>query len=309
MIHAGNFIVNLPKVRSVAEVAEFAKILHKLEEEFAIDEHALRFEIMIETPQIVLGADGRSPLPLLVGSGRNAARCRDIRRLRFAPARSGITAAHQSAAPSRVRVRAQHDARRARHVERAIVGRRDRGASDRRQGYGARSVESALRQRAPRDGRWILPRVGICASRTACEPLRRDVCVLSRGARCGRGAAQGIFSRKAEQATRVGSARSTTLRQGTELVNFSRLAVSCGAMTMEEVTDAARHERLRPETDHRVSPFQNRNSMPTASVAIFSVGWAGTSLFAFGAAPVSFPAIIHFPHELLIRLQSTTRSM
>jgi citrate lyase beta subunit len=64
-----HFIVNLPKVTSVDQVAEFAGILAGFEREFGLADGALRLEVMIETPQIVLGADGRSPLPLLAAAG------------------------------------------------------------------------------------------------------------------------------------------------------------------------------------------------------------------------------------------------
>lgn len=60
-----NFIVNLPKIMSVEQIAEFARILADCERKFGISGHTIPFEAMIETPQIVMGADGRSPLSLL----------------------------------------------------------------------------------------------------------------------------------------------------------------------------------------------------------------------------------------------------
>ena len=63
-----NFIVNLPKITSVEQVREFAQLLAACERESGLAERALRFEAMVETPQIVMGADGRSPLPLLVAA-------------------------------------------------------------------------------------------------------------------------------------------------------------------------------------------------------------------------------------------------
>jgi len=64
-----NFIVNLPKITSAEQVAEFARILAALERELGLAERTIKFEVMIETPEIVLGADGRSPLPLLADAG------------------------------------------------------------------------------------------------------------------------------------------------------------------------------------------------------------------------------------------------
>ena len=90
-----NFIVNLPKVTSVAQVAEFVDILAAFEREFGLAEGALRFEVMIETPQIVLAADGRSPLPLLAGAGGERLTGAIFGAYDFT-ASLGITAAHQS---------------------------------------------------------------------------------------------------------------------------------------------------------------------------------------------------------------------
>lgn len=63
-----NFVVNLPKITSVEQVAEFAQILLAAEREFGLADGALKFEAMIETPQVVMGADGRSSLPLLAAA-------------------------------------------------------------------------------------------------------------------------------------------------------------------------------------------------------------------------------------------------
>ncbi|MFI5245184.1 MAG: DUF6986 family protein [Gemmatimonadales bacterium] len=90
-----NFIVNLPKVTSAEQVAEFARILAAFEREFGLAEHALRFEVMIETPGIVLGGDGRSPLPLLSGAGGERLTGAIFGAYDFT-ASVGITAAHQS---------------------------------------------------------------------------------------------------------------------------------------------------------------------------------------------------------------------
>ena len=90
-----NFIVNLPKVTSVGQVTEFVDILAALEREFGLADGALRFEVMVETPQIVLAADGRSPLPLLAGAGGERLTGAIFGAYDFT-ASLGITAAHQS---------------------------------------------------------------------------------------------------------------------------------------------------------------------------------------------------------------------
>ena len=60
--------MNLPKITSVEQVAEFAQILAACEREIGLADCALRFEAMVETPQIVMGADGRAPLPMLAAA-------------------------------------------------------------------------------------------------------------------------------------------------------------------------------------------------------------------------------------------------
>src|SRR5579862_7090555 len=57
------FIVTLPKITLPGQVRAFADVLQLLERELSLAEGTLRFEVMIETPQAVLGADGTSPLP------------------------------------------------------------------------------------------------------------------------------------------------------------------------------------------------------------------------------------------------------
>ena len=61
-----NFVVTLPKITVPEQVACFADILDSFEHEFGLAAGALRFEVMIETPQVILGADGRSALPGLL---------------------------------------------------------------------------------------------------------------------------------------------------------------------------------------------------------------------------------------------------
>jgi len=90
-----NFVVNLPKVSSVEEVEGFAAALATFENGLALDDGTLQFEVMIETPQIVLGADGRSPLSLLVEAGGERLTGAIFGAYDFT-ASLGVTAAHQS---------------------------------------------------------------------------------------------------------------------------------------------------------------------------------------------------------------------
>ncbi len=227
-----NFIVNLPKVRSVAEVSEFAKILQGLEQEFAIDEHALKFEIMIETPQIVLGADGRSPLPLVVEAGGTRLIAAIFGGYDFTGA-LGITAAHQSL---------RHPACEfARNMMLVALGptrvQLSDGATavlpigDRETVHAAWKVHYDNVRHAMAGGfyqGWDLHPAQLVSRYAATFAFFLE----------GREVAATRlknFLAKAEQATRVGSAFDDAAT-GHGLVNFFRLAVSCGAMTMEEVS-------------------------------------------------------------------------
>ncbi len=60
------FIVNLPKVTSVAQVEAFCSLLSDCERDHGLEHETICLEAMIEAPQIVMGEDGRSPLPLLL---------------------------------------------------------------------------------------------------------------------------------------------------------------------------------------------------------------------------------------------------
>jgi citrate lyase beta subunit len=96
--HAGalpdNFVVTIPKVTMAEQVDYTVAVLRQLERRLGLETRSLRFEVMVETPQIILDHEGRSLLPRLV----------DIADGRLAGAHFGtydytaslnITAAHQ----------------------------------------------------------------------------------------------------------------------------------------------------------------------------------------------------------------------
>jgi hypothetical protein len=72
MEHGGlpdGLALTLPKVSTVTQVEAAAEIAAALERAHGLPEGRLRFEVQVETPQLILGADGRSPvarLPLAV---------------------------------------------------------------------------------------------------------------------------------------------------------------------------------------------------------------------------------------------------
>jgi len=60
------FVVTLPKITIVEQVEFATRVFSRLERTLGFGNGTLRFEIMVETPQIILGADGRSPLPRML---------------------------------------------------------------------------------------------------------------------------------------------------------------------------------------------------------------------------------------------------
>ena len=68
-----NFVITLPKVTAPAQADFFATVLDAAEATLGIPPDTLRFEFMVETPQIVIGPDGRCPLPLVLEASRGRA--------------------------------------------------------------------------------------------------------------------------------------------------------------------------------------------------------------------------------------------
>lgn len=54
--------LTLPKVSTVAQVEAMAEVVAALERAHGLPEGRLRFEVQVETPQLVLGADGTAPV-------------------------------------------------------------------------------------------------------------------------------------------------------------------------------------------------------------------------------------------------------
>lgn len=58
-------VLTLPKVSTVEQVEAMAEVAALLERAHGLDAGRIRFEVQVETPQLVLGADGLSPLAKL----------------------------------------------------------------------------------------------------------------------------------------------------------------------------------------------------------------------------------------------------
>ena len=90
-----NFVVTLPKIVVAEQVSAFADLLTRLEKEVGLGAGMLRFEVMIETPQIVLGADGRSALPRVLEAAQGRLTAAHFGTYDYT-AGLGITAAYQA---------------------------------------------------------------------------------------------------------------------------------------------------------------------------------------------------------------------
>jgi citrate lyase beta subunit len=89
-----NWVITLPKITHPAQVSAFVDALEALERKLGLDEGSLRFEAMVETPQLIMDAQGRSALPSLVDAGRGRLVAAHFGTYDYT-ASLNITAAHQ----------------------------------------------------------------------------------------------------------------------------------------------------------------------------------------------------------------------
>jgi citrate lyase beta subunit len=64
------WLLTLPKIAHPGQAAAFADVLDALESRLGLDAETLRFEAMVETPQLIMNAEGRSALPALIDASR-----------------------------------------------------------------------------------------------------------------------------------------------------------------------------------------------------------------------------------------------
>lgn len=88
------FFVTLPKLTSTDQPKVLAHRLADLENRFGLPAHSLKFEIMVETPQTLFGANGSAALPLMVNAGAGRISAAHFGTYDFT-ASMNITAAHQ----------------------------------------------------------------------------------------------------------------------------------------------------------------------------------------------------------------------
>lgn len=89
------FVVTLPKVSGPAQVAAMVELCVRLEDAYDLPPGSLRFEIQIELPSAVLGADGAATVAKLLGAA--AGRCTGLHYGTYDySAAAGVAAAHQA---------------------------------------------------------------------------------------------------------------------------------------------------------------------------------------------------------------------
>ena len=88
------FVVTLPKLQVPEHAAALADVLDVLEPRLGLAPGAVRFEIMIEQAQAVVGADGRVVVPSLVAAARGRCVAAHFGTYDYT-ASCGVTAAHQ----------------------------------------------------------------------------------------------------------------------------------------------------------------------------------------------------------------------
>src|SRR5204863_3440493 len=65
-----NFVVTLPKITIPEQVGALADIFDSIEQQTGLAEGSLKLEMMIETTQSIINAEGRINLPLLLQAAR-----------------------------------------------------------------------------------------------------------------------------------------------------------------------------------------------------------------------------------------------
>ncbi len=65
-----NFVVTLPKVILAEQCATLVKALEEIEKKNNLKANTLKYEFMVETPQAIIGFDGKSPIRSFVEAGK-----------------------------------------------------------------------------------------------------------------------------------------------------------------------------------------------------------------------------------------------
>lgn len=89
------FLITLPKISSSDEVKFFSNELSQLEAKLKLPSGALRFEVMVETPQVLMNRQGTCELPLMIDAAQGRLEAAHFGAYDYTAA-CGVAAAHQS---------------------------------------------------------------------------------------------------------------------------------------------------------------------------------------------------------------------
>lgn len=87
--------LTLPKVTTVAQVQAMVYLCEKLEQAHALEAGRIRFEVQVETPQVIVAADGTHPVAQLIHAGKGRVSSLHYGTYDYS-ASLGVAAGHQS---------------------------------------------------------------------------------------------------------------------------------------------------------------------------------------------------------------------
>lgn len=92
-----NLVITLPKVSTVGQVEAMVALCAAFEQAAGLPRGRLRFEIQVETPQLIVGADGRLPVAAAIAAGAGRVSALHYGTFDYSAA-IGVSAAYQSLA-------------------------------------------------------------------------------------------------------------------------------------------------------------------------------------------------------------------
>jgi len=227
------FVVTLPKVTSVEQVQAMVLLCERLEVAHRLPAGSLRFELQVETPQVVLGADGTATVARAVHAAQG--RCAGLHFGTYDySAALGVAAAQQAMdhpvadhATSVMQVAAAQTGVRVSHGSTNILPVGDRAHVEAAWALHARLVLRSL-ERGIYQG-WDLHPAQLVTRYAAVFTFFLEG-IDAAGARLKN------FVQKAAQATLVGSDFDDAAT-GQGLLNYFLRAINCGAVTEEETLE------------------------------------------------------------------------
>ncbi len=185
-----SLVITFPKVSTVSQVEAMVEVCAAYEAAAGLPTGRLRFEIQVETPQLIVGNDGRLPVAAAVAAGAGRVTALHYGTYDYS-ASLGVSAAYQSLAHP-----AADFAKEVMQVAVAGTGVMLADGSTNVLPVGSAADVGAAWSAAPQPraalpGTGLLPGLGH-ASRSSADPLHRQLRLLPRGLRARGGATVGL---------------------------------------------------------------------------------------------------------------------